>query len=92
MFTRDLLDPVRIGSAIWYQMGDLRPGLHDIGLLFMQDRFSESGTKTHRSMSVYTEPENSPLTLFRAKIISLRLPYLLFSLPICQAIDQLHLH
>ena len=36
--------------------------------------------------------KNSPVTLFRAKIISLRLPYLLFSLPICQAIDQPHLH
>ena len=70
----------------------LKPGLHDIGLLFMQDRFPESATKTHPSMSVYTERENSPLTLFRAKIISLRLPYLLFSLSICQIIDQLHLH
>ena len=31
------------------------------------------------------------MTLFRAKMISLRLPYLLFSLPVCQVIDQLHL-
>ena len=23
VFTRDLVDPVRIGSAIWYQMGPL---------------------------------------------------------------------
>ena len=23
MFTRDLADPVRVGSAIWYQMGPL---------------------------------------------------------------------
>ena len=23
VFTRDLMDPVRIGSAIWYQMGPL---------------------------------------------------------------------
>ena len=35
--------------------------------------------------------KNSPVTQFRAKIISLRLSYL-FSLPICQAIIQPHLH
>ena len=43
-------------------------------------------------MSVYTKPGNGPVTLFRGKIISLRLPYLLFCLCICQAIDQPHLH
>ena len=32
--------------------------------------------------------ENSPVTLFCAKIISLRSEFL----PICQEIDQLHLH
>ena len=37
--------------------------------------------------------ENRMVPLFRAKIISLHLPYLLlFSLPVCQAIDQPHLH
>ena len=36
--------------------------------------------------------ENSSVTLFRAQIISLRLPYLLFSLLICQTIDYPHLH
>ena len=36
--------------------------------------------------------ENSPVTLFRGKIISLCPPYLLFSLPICQAIEQPHVH
>ena len=35
--------------------------------------------------------ENSLVTLYHDKIISLPLPYLLFSLPICQAIDQPHL-
>ena len=28
MFTRDLSDPVRIGSAIWYQMGPLMKVIH----------------------------------------------------------------
>ena len=36
-------------------------------------------------------PENSPVTPFRAKIISSRLSYLLFSLPISRALDQPHL-
>ena len=31
------------------------------------------------------------MTLFRTKIISLRPPYLLSFLPVCQAIDQPHL-
>ena len=35
-------------------------GLHDIGLLFMPDRFPDSGTKTLRSMSVYTMPGKQP--------------------------------
>ena len=48
--------------------------------------------KTLQSMSVYKKSGKQPSdTKFRAKIISLRLPYLLFSLPICQAIDQPHL-
>ena len=37
---------------------------------------------TLRSMSVYAKPGNSPVTLFRAKITSLHLAYLLFPLPI----------
>ena len=37
-----------------------RPGLHDIGLLFMLDRFPEFGTKTLRSMSVNTKPRKQP--------------------------------
>ena len=32
------------------------PGLHDIGLLFMLDRFPESGT----NMRVYTKPGKQP--------------------------------
>ena len=77
------------------KMGPLifRPGLHDIGLLFRLDRFPDSGTKKRSGVWVFTRSlENSPVTLFRAKIISLRLPYLLFSLPICQAINQHYLH
>ena len=31
-------------------------GMHDIGLLSMLDHFYESGTKTLRSVSIYTKP------------------------------------
>ena len=49
--------------------------------------------KKHSRVCVLTRNlENSPVTLFRAKIISLPLINLLFSLFICQSIDQLHLH
>ena len=59
----------------------------------MSDRFPESGTKNALEYECFTRSlENSPVTLFRAKIILLRLLYLLFSLPICQTIDQPHLH
>ena len=37
-------------------------------------------------------PGKQAKKIFRAKIISLRLLYLLFTLPVCQAIDQPHLH
>ena len=49
--------------------------------------------KKRSSVWVFTRSlENSPVAPSRAKMISLRLPYLLFSLLICQAIDQPHLH
>ena len=37
-----------------------RTGLHDIGLLFMPDRFPEFGTENALSMSVYTKPGKQP--------------------------------
>ena len=55
------LHKVELGSTFCNDRRDfLRPGLHDIGLLFMPDRFPESGTKTLRSISVYTKPGKHP--------------------------------
>ena len=42
----------RISESLHKQVS---PGLNDIGLLFMADRFPESGTKTVLSMNVYTK-------------------------------------
>ena len=69
------------------------PGLQDIGLPFFPDRFPESGTKNAPEYEPLHEAlENSPVAQFYAKIISVRVPYLLFSLPICQVIYQPYLH
>ena len=38
---------------------EFRPGLHDIGLLFMPDRFPESGTKSTPEC-VYRKPGKQP--------------------------------
>ena len=38
----------------------IRPSLYDIGLLFILDRFPESGTKTLWSISIYTKPGKQP--------------------------------
>ena len=69
-----------------------RPGLHDIGLLFIPESLFWIRYKKPSGVRLFTRSlENSIVTLYRDRIISLRLPYLLFSLPICQAIDQPHL-
>ena len=58
----------------------------------MPDRFPESGTKNAPKYECLHKTWITASDTIRAKIISLRLPYLLFSLPICQAIDQPHLY
>ena len=57
-----------------------------------QITFLNNPVQKHSRAGVFTRSlENSPVTLFCAKIISLRPPCLLFSLLIFQAIDQPHL-
>ena len=58
VFTRDRVNPVRIGSAIWYQMGPLMKVIPYRTVPFPRDRFSFEPVQCKRSGSIMDRIHN----------------------------------